>query len=80
QQLVKQQDSLLVSIQSRFSTAMAAVNLAGQRARTLRTALSSVYAFGINFLKPMTSLASDLDAFVNDLVNAPDAFAASLLS
>lgn len=80
QQLVKQQDSLLASIQSRFSTAMAAVNLAGQRARALRTALSSVYAFGINFLKPMTSLASDLDAFVNDLVNAPDAFAASLLS
>lgn len=80
QQLVRQQESLLESIQSRFRNAMEPVNLAGQRARALRTALSSVYAFGINFLKPLTSLASDLDAFVDALINAPDAFSASLLS
>lgn len=79
-QLAAQAPMLLESIKARFNAAMAPINLAGQQVRALRTALSSVYAFGINFLNPLTSLVGDVDAFVYALVNAPESFAASLLS
>jgi prophage DNA circulation protein len=79
-QLVAHEPTLFESIKKRFSDAMAPVNLARQRINAIRTAVSGVYAFGINFLKPLTSLASDLDSLVYSVVNAPDAFAASLLS
>lgn len=78
--LLAQAPTLLDSIQSRFREAMATVDLARQRVNAVRAAVSGAYAFAINFLKPVTSLASDLDALVYSLVNAPDAFAASLTS
>lgn len=79
-QLAAQAPTLLESIKARFNAAMAPINLAGQQVRALRSTLSGVYAFAINFLNPLTSLVSDVDAFVYALVNAPDSFAASLLS
>jgi len=78
--LAAQEPTLLESIRRRFIDAMAPVDLARQRVNAIRTAVSGAYAFAINFLKPLTSLATDLDALVYSIVNAPDAFAASLLS
>ena len=78
--LAAQAPTLLESIKRRFREAMATVDLARQRVNAIRAAVSGVYAFAINFLKPLTSLASDLDALVYAIINAPEAFAASLLS
>ena len=76
--LAAQAPGLLDSIKSRFREAMATVDLARQRVNAVRSAVSGVYSFAINFLKPVTSLASDLDALVYSIITAPEAFAASL--
>lgn len=78
--LAEQAPGLLDSIKSRYAEAMSKVDLVRQRVNAVRSAVSSVYAFGIGFLKPFTTLAADLDAFVYSIINAPGAFAASLLS
>lgn len=79
-QLAAHAPTLLESILSRYKAAMAVVDLARQQVNAVRTAVSSVYAFAINFLKPLTTLAADLDALVYSLINAPYAFATSLLA
>jgi len=78
--LAAQAPGLIDSIKARFREAMSKIDLARQRVNAVRTAVSGVYAFAINFLKPLTDLAADLDALVYSIINAPDAFAASLLS
>lgn len=72
--------TLIDSIKARFNALMAKVDLARQRVRAIQRAISGVYAFAINFLKPLTSLVSDLGALVYSIINAPGAFVASLLS
>ncbi|MCO7594275.1 MULTISPECIES: DNA circularization protein [Pseudomonas] len=79
-QLAAHVPTLLESAKARFDAAMAKVDLARQRVNAVRRALSSAYAFAINFLKPLTSLAGDLGALVQSVINAPGALAASLLS
>ncbi|MDD2005615.1 DNA circularization protein [Pseudomonas putida] len=79
-QLVAHVPSLLERIKARFDAVMAKVDWARQQVNKVRRAISSAYAFAINFLKPITTLAADLGAFVQSVINAPDALAASLLS
>ena len=79
-QLAAHVPTLLESIKARFDAAMAKVNWARQRVSAVRRAISSAYAFAINFLKPLTSLVADVGALVQSLINAPDALSASLLS
>ncbi|POG01136.1 hypothetical protein BGP84_00535 [Pseudomonas putida] len=79
-QLVAHVPSLLERIKARFDAVMAKVNWARQQVNKVRRAISSAYAFAINFLKPITTLAADLGAFVQSVINAPGALAASLLS
>lgn len=79
-QLAAQVPGLLESIKARFDAVMAKVDWARQQVNKVRRAISSAYAFAINFLKPLTTLAADLGAFVQSVINAPDALAASLLS
>lgn len=78
--LAEQAPGLLDSIKSRYAEAMSKVDLVRQRVSAVRAAVASVHAFAIGFLKPFTTLAADLDAFVYSIINAPGAFAASLLS
>jgi len=79
-QLAAHVPSLLERIKARFDAVMAKVDWARQQVNKVRRAISSAYAFAINFLKPLTSLAADLGAFVQSVINAPDALSASLLS
>ena len=79
-QLVAHVPTLLESIKARFDAAMAKVDWARQQVDKVRRAISSAYAFAINFLKPLTTLFSSLGALVQSVINAPDALAASLLS
>lgn len=79
-QLVAHVPTLLESIKARFDAAMAKVDWARQQVDKVRRAISSAYAFAINFLKPLTTLFSSLGALVQAVINAPDALAASLLS
>ncbi|EKT4478777.1 DNA circularization N-terminal domain-containing protein [Pseudomonas putida] len=79
-QLLAHVPSLLEKIKARFDAAMAKVNWARQQVNKVRRAISSAYAFAINFLKPLTSLVADVGAFVQSVINAPDALSASLLS
>lgn len=77
--LAEQSPTLLESIKGRFDDAMGKVDLARQRVNAVRSAVSSAYAFGIGFLKPFSSVAADLDAFVYSILNAPGALSSSLL-
>ncbi|MCX2709057.1 DNA circularization protein [Pseudomonas sp. DCB_BG] len=79
-QLVAHVPSLLERIKARFNAVMDKVNWARQQVNKVRRAISSAYAFAINFLNPITTLAADLGAFVQSVINAPGALAASLLS
>ena len=79
-QLAAHVPTLLESIKARFDAAMAKVDWARQQVDKVRRAISSAYAFAINFLKPLTTLFSSLGALVQAVINAPDALAASLLS
>ncbi|MFJ3112307.1 DNA circularization protein [Pseudomonas putida] len=79
-QLAAHVPSLLERIKARFDAVMAKVDWARQQVNKVRRAISSAYAFAINFLKPITTLAADLGAFVQSVINAPDALSASLLS
>jgi len=79
-QLIAHVPSLLERIKARFDAVMAKVNWARQQVNKVRRAISSAYAFAINFLKPLTSLVADVGAFVQSVINAPGALAASLLS
>lgn len=79
-QLAAHVPSLLERIKARFDAVMAKVDWARQQVNKVRRAISSAYAFAINFLKPLTTLAADLGAFVQSVINAPDALSASLLS
>lgn len=79
-QLVAHVPSLLERIKARFNAVMDKVNWARQQVNKVRRAIASAYAFAINFLKPLTTLAADLGAFVQSVINAPGALAASLLS
>ncbi|TRO33867.1 hypothetical protein EQ845_16590 [Pseudomonas putida] len=79
-QLAAHVPSLLESIKARFNALMDKVNWARQQVNAVRRAIASAYAFAINFLKPLTSLAADLGALVQSVINAPGALMASLLS
>ncbi|MEH6412824.1 DNA circularization protein [Pseudomonas sp. CGJS7] len=79
-QLVAHVPGLLEKIKARFDAVMAKVNWARQQVNKVRRAISSAYAFAINFLKPLTTLVGDVGAFVQSVINAPDALSASLLS
>jgi len=79
-QLVAHVPTLLESIKARFDAVMAKVDWARQQVDKVRRAISSAYAFAINFLKPLTTLFSSLGALVQAVINAPDALVASLLS
>lgn len=79
-QLAAQAPSLLDSAKSRFNAALAPVNLARQRVSAVRSAVSGVYAFALNFLRPGASLGTDLNGMVSALLNGPGAFASSLLT
>ncbi|MGM3216733.1 DNA circularization protein [Pseudomonas sp. PhalM4] len=79
-QLAAHVPSLLERIKARFDAVMAKVDWARQQVNKVRRAIASAYAFAINFLKPLTTLAADLGAFVQSVINAPGALAASLLS
>lgn len=79
-QLAAHVPTLLESAKARFDAAMAQVNWARQQVNKVRRAVSSAYAFAMTFLKPLTSLAADVGALVQSLINVPDALSASLLS
>lgn len=77
--LAAQAPSLLESSKSRFQEAMSKVDLARQRVNAVRSAVSGVYGFAGNFLKPLTSISGDLNQFVTSIINSPNAFSSSLL-
>lgn len=79
-QLVAHVPSLLERIKARFNAVMDKVNWARQQVNKVRRAIASAYAFAINFLKPLTTLVADVGSFVQSVINAPGALAASLLS
>ncbi len=79
-QLAAHVPTLLETAKARFDAAMAKVDLARQRVNAVRRAVSRAYAFAITFLKPLTTLAADLGALVQSVINAPDALSASLTS
>jgi len=79
-QLAAHVPTLLESAKARFDAAMAKVDLVRQRVDAVRRAVSSAYAFAINFLKPLTTLAASVGALAQSVLNAPDALSASLTS
>jgi prophage DNA circulation protein len=80
QQVQTSAASVKESALSRFSQAMAAVNMARVKVAAIQANVAAVYGAVNNYIKPLSSLFSSASAMADSLMNAPSSFGATVFS
>lgn len=80
QQVQTSATSVKDSALTRFSEAMAAVNMARVKVGAIQANVAAVYGAVNNYIKPLSSLFSSTGAMVDSLLSAPSSFGATVFS
>ncbi|WP_044528715.1 DNA circularization protein [Herbaspirillum sp. B65] len=80
QQVQTSANSLKASALSRFSQAMAMVNMARVKVSAIQANVAAVYGAVNNYIKPLSSLFSSSASMLDALMNAPSSFGAMVFS